>query len=85
MGVQIRIYGQIWALDALPTKRRTKTDINGRILRITVVLLDYAQAEVLAGERIVDINDDWVAVVPFEQMAVRDIAFASPATNCSPL
>ena len=81
-------HGQIWALDALPNEA-TDEDRHQRAYfedHGQPMLLDYAQAEVLAGERIVDINDDWVAVVPFlGSMAVRDIAFASPATNCSPL
>lgn len=60
-------HGQIWAQDQLPTEP-AKIDANlkayqrehGRNL-----LLDYAEREVALGERVVDVNEHWVVVVPF--------------------
>lgn len=60
-------HGQIWAQDQLPTdparissnlKRYQKQ--HGRNL-----LLDYAEKEIALKERLVDLNDHWVALVPF--------------------
>lgn len=60
-------HGQIWACDFLPNEaeqedrhQREYAQRTGRAL-----LWDVAQAEVQAGERVVCINDDWVAIVPF--------------------
>lgn len=60
-------HGQIWAQDQLPTEP-AKIDENlkryysehGRNL-----LLDYAEREIALGERVVDVNEHWVVVVPF--------------------
>lgn len=60
-------HGQVWAMDSLPTlpaledeNQRRYTDAHGRPL-----LLDYAQEEIRRGERLVCVNDDWLAVVPY--------------------
>jgi len=60
-------HGQVWALDALPNEPRKEDErqrayfaAHGRPL-----LLDYAAAEVAAGERVVVANAHWLAVVPF--------------------
>ena len=60
-------HGQIWALSALPTlvaredeRQRAYHGEHGRPL-----LLDYAQAELERGERVVVANDHWLAVVPY--------------------
>jgi UDPglucose--hexose-1-phosphate uridylyltransferase len=60
-------HGQIWALDALPNEPRQEDErqrayfaAEGRPL-----LLDYAAQEAAAQERIVVMNDHWLAVVPF--------------------
>ncbi|RME69588.1 MAG: UDP-glucose--hexose-1-phosphate uridylyltransferase [Verrucomicrobia bacterium] len=60
-------HGQIWALDQLPTipakedacQRRWHQEKGSRLL------LDYVALEIERGERVVDANDDWAAVVPF--------------------
>src|SRR5690554_5447701 len=60
-------HGQIWAQDQLPTEA-AKIDANlaryqrqhGRNL-----LLDYAEHEIALGERLVELNEHWVVVVPF--------------------
>ena len=59
-------HGQIWAGNALPNNaaREDQTQLahlgaHGRLL-----LLDYVAQET-AGPRVVDENDDWLAVVPF--------------------
>lgn len=60
-------HGQIWAQDQLPTEAqkihdnlKRYYDEHGRNL-----LVDYAAREVASGERVVDVNDHWVVVVPF--------------------
>ncbi|MFN2135969.1 MAG: UDP-glucose--hexose-1-phosphate uridylyltransferase [Candidatus Promineifilaceae bacterium] len=60
-------HGQLWALDELPTEpaaenkqQRAYYEANGRPL-----LLDYAELEAEAGERIVVENEAWLAVVPY--------------------
>lgn len=60
-------HGQIWALDALPTEAAKEaihqSDYfarNGKRL-----LLDYLAAELAANERLIDENEDWVALVPY--------------------
>jgi UDPglucose--hexose-1-phosphate uridylyltransferase len=59
-------HGQIWAVDALPTEagkedraQRAYWQASGRRL-----LLDYAEEELRRGERLVVVNDEWLAVVP---------------------
>ena len=60
-------HGQIWATSIVPDEverewhqQQTYHAINGRPL-----LIDYVQAELQAGERVVTSNPDWVALVPF--------------------
>lgn len=60
-------HGQIWAQDQLPSEParisenlRRYREQHGRNL-----LLDYAEKEIALKERLVDINDHWVALVPF--------------------
>jgi UDPglucose--hexose-1-phosphate uridylyltransferase len=60
-------HGQIWALDALPTepakedrRQREHREATGRVL-----LLDYAEAEARAGERVVLEGEHWLVVVPY--------------------
>ncbi len=60
-------HGQIWAQDRLPTEAE-KTDRH--LLRYqqahhSNLLLDYAFREVKADRRVVEKNNDWVAVVPY--------------------
>jgi len=60
-------HGQIWAGDFIPneiaTEERTQSDYFARHGR--PLLLDYAEAEAASGERVVSMNDGWIAVVPF--------------------
>ena len=60
-------HGQIWATRHVPDEvliesRRQKdyADEHG-----TILLLDVAAREAATGERVVEINDDWLALVPF--------------------
>lgn len=60
-------HGQIWAQDQLPTEA---SKIAGNLKKYkrengSNLLLDYAEKEITLGDRIVDINDHWVVVVPF--------------------
>jgi len=60
-------HGQIWATDALPLEAE-KEDRNQRAYlanHAQPLLVDYLALELRDGERVVDENDDWVAVVPF--------------------
>ncbi|MFT4902255.1 MAG: UDPglucose--hexose-1-phosphate uridylyltransferase [Lentimonas sp.] len=60
-------HGQIWASDFLPNEA-AKEDTNQAAYYAangSSMLLDYAQAEIEAGERVVAINDDWLVVVPY--------------------
>ncbi|HYC07422.1 MAG TPA: UDP-glucose--hexose-1-phosphate uridylyltransferase [Candidatus Binatia bacterium] len=59
-------HGQIWAGSALPRQasredatQRRHHELEGRLL-----LLDYAEQEV-GGQRVVEMDDEWLAVVPF--------------------
>ena len=60
-------HGQVWALDALPNEaaREQETQAqyyaeNGRTL-----LSDYVAVESEQGERVVEADDHWLAVVPY--------------------
>jgi UDPglucose--hexose-1-phosphate uridylyltransferase len=60
-------HGQIWAMDVVPTEpakeikqQRAYFDGHDRVL-----LLDYLDAEIAAKERLVVMNRDWLAMVPF--------------------
>jgi UDPglucose--hexose-1-phosphate uridylyltransferase len=60
-------HGQIWATDFMPDEAAIE-DARQRDYYAThgsVMLLDVAHHEINAQERVVVINDDWVAVVPF--------------------
>jgi UDPglucose--hexose-1-phosphate uridylyltransferase len=60
-------HGQIWAGQALPNEA-AKEDENQRIYyqeNHRPLLLDYAEAELALGERIVLENDHWLVVAPF--------------------
>lgn len=60
-------HGQIWAGDFIPNEiaieERNQSDYFTRHGR--PLLLDYAESEAASGERVVAINDGWIAVVPF--------------------
>jgi UDPglucose--hexose-1-phosphate uridylyltransferase len=60
-------HGQIWAEDALPTEaeKEDRRLAEYRSARRGNLLLDYAAAEIAADERVVDLNDDWVSLVPY--------------------
>ncbi|HXI81254.1 MAG TPA: UDP-glucose--hexose-1-phosphate uridylyltransferase [Verrucomicrobiae bacterium] len=59
-------HGQIWAGTALPhdAGREDRTQLAHRVDRGSSLLLDYVGQEV-GGPRVVDENEDWLAVVPF--------------------
>ncbi len=59
-------HGQVWASDFVP-ELVSKEDTNQRdwlATRKSVLLDDYVEAEIAAGERVVESNDHWLAVVP---------------------
>lgn len=60
-------HGQIWAQDHLPTlaAREVAAQHKYRTKNGSVLLLDYALAEVERADRLVVLNDDWVVVVPY--------------------
>jgi UDPglucose--hexose-1-phosphate uridylyltransferase len=60
-------HGQIWASSVLPTEAHKEHTSQRNYLSETgrSLLLDYAQHEITAGERVVFTNDDWVVVVPY--------------------
>lgn len=60
-------HGQIWAGNRIPNEpfkedrqQRAYYEAHGNVL-----LVDYAQAELERGERVVLSNDDWLVVVPY--------------------
>lgn len=60
-------HGQVWAQDTLPTEAE-KIDTNLKdyyTRKNSNLLLDYVEREVADGSRIVEVNDDWVILVPF--------------------
>jgi UDPglucose--hexose-1-phosphate uridylyltransferase len=59
-------HGQIWAGNALPNNaaREDQTQLAHRGAQGRLLLLDYVAQET-AGPRVVDENEDWLAVVPF--------------------
>lgn len=59
-------HGQVWALDTLPTEPARELVTQQRYLADngSVMLLDYAAAELARDERVVASNDDWLVVVP---------------------
>src|SRR5690606_22499059 len=60
-------HGQVWALDALPTEATRELETQRQYLtrHDSPMLLDYAKAELERGERVVERNDHWLAVVPY--------------------
>ncbi|MEZ4866671.1 MAG: UDP-glucose--hexose-1-phosphate uridylyltransferase [Caldilineaceae bacterium] len=60
-------HGQIWANHSIP-QEPAKEDVQQRTYYAahgTPLLLDYLAAELIAGERLVVENEDWVVLVPF--------------------
>lgn len=60
-------HGQIWATDQMPTEAE-KVDQNLKAYfeaNKTNLLLDYVEQELELNERIVEANEDWVALVPY--------------------
>lgn len=60
-------HGQIWGIDTLPNEP-AKEDIHQRLYfekEGRPLLLDYAAVEEAAGERVVEANEAWLAVVPY--------------------
>ena len=60
-------HGQVWALDALPTEaaRELATQRAHHARVGTPMLLDYARAELVRGDRVVESNEHWLALVPY--------------------
>jgi UDPglucose--hexose-1-phosphate uridylyltransferase len=60
-------HGQVWASDALPTlvQREQQRQRDYYLRKNSNMLLDYAQRELAAGERVVCSNDHWLVVVPW--------------------
>jgi len=60
-------HGQIWATSVVPdeVERELRTQQAYHATHGRPLLIDYAQAELQAGERVVSANDHWVALVPF--------------------
>jgi len=60
-------HGQIWAQSQLPTLVSKEDEHQRRYhdQHAVPLLLDYAQKESAAGERVVVENEDWLVVVPF--------------------
>jgi len=60
-------HGQVWAENVLPNlpAREDNAQAAYYAQHGSVLLLDYVNAEIERGERIVAYNPDWVALVPF--------------------
>jgi len=60
-------HGQIWAGDFLPNEieREDRSQAAYLAQHKSPLLLDYAHRESAAGERVVEENDHWIAVVPY--------------------
>jgi UDPglucose--hexose-1-phosphate uridylyltransferase len=60
-------HGQVWACDFLPNEARVEDERQQRYWTQhgRALLLDVAHAEVERRERVVCMNDDWLAVVPY--------------------
>jgi len=63
-------HGQIWASHHLPSEpdRADKTQQRHMASHGTALLVDYLQKELELGERIVELNSHWVALVPYWAM-----------------
>jgi len=60
-------HGQIWAMDQLPNEA-LKEEVNQLAYfknNDSSLLIDYLSIELIAGERIVLENQDWVVLIPF--------------------
>lgn len=60
-------HGQVWAVDELPNEP-AKEDRQQRAYMMKTgrpLLVDYADKETAAGDRVVVANEDWLVVVPF--------------------
>ena len=60
-------HGQIWATSFQPNEHAKADQAQSDYFKQhgTAMLQDYATAEVDAGDRIVEINEDWIVVVPY--------------------
>ena len=60
-------HGQIWASRFLPSEPYKVDKSQRRHLEESdsVLLLDYAAAELTDGSRLIELNDNWLAVVPY--------------------
>ncbi len=60
-------HGQIWASTSLPTRSAAEDDHQRSYREVhgSRLLLDYAEHETGAGERVVAEDDGWLAVVPY--------------------
>ena len=60
-------HGQVWACDFLPNEARqeNQTQRAYRARRGRPMLLDVVHAEIERQQRVVCLNDDWLALVPF--------------------
>ncbi len=58
---------QVWATRHIPAEPATENAQQATYFKRTqsVLLLDYLARELADGERIVDLNEDWVLLVPF--------------------
>ncbi len=60
-------HAQIWASNFCPTiiEREDRHQFNYAMERGGNLLIEVLEAEISSGERIVEVNDDWVVMVPF--------------------
>ena len=60
-------HGQVWAGAAIPNRaaREAQTQARHHAQHGTPLLLDYAAGEARDGARVVELDDDWLVVVPF--------------------
>lgn len=60
-------HGQIWATSYVPTELKKEIDSQAEYFNRSgsPMLLDYAKTEISSRDRVVELNEDWVAVVPF--------------------
>lgn len=59
---------QIWASDYIPNEAHTEDKNQLAYYQSTggrQLLIDYVEKELALGERIVEVNNDWVVLVPF--------------------
>ena len=60
-------HGQIWAGDFIPRLVAPEITTQGEYMRKhgAPLLIDYAEAEIKSGERVIEANDHWLMVVPY--------------------